>query len=276
MRVRRAIVVGSVVGALLAWPIEAAADGGSYITFDQTHYLPGDTAQFSGYFAVPRARQDLLEQGPFYVYVVPPRAWLEEGKPLPAGVIRVGTATIVHEEATTFEMVAAFTVPDVSFGDYYNVQVCNDPCTIAGFREPLYGSISIVQTEREAQLLNEQQELSGKYWSIRGKYRKANRALEELETQLADSRGSVTELSFEVNRLQRADALPVTVRTTPSVSDDRPLVEAWALVAIAIAAFIALASIGIAMVFSRRNVPRLVVPDTIAELDEVTGELAVR
>jgi len=45
-------------------------------------------------------------------------------------------------------------------------------------------------------------------------------------------------------------------------------VEAWALFGI-VSAFIAAAlAIGLALVFSRRSAPRIVVPDTIAELEE--------
>jgi hypothetical protein len=278
MRARRSIVVGFVLGALVAIPLEAAADGGAYIQFDETHYLPGDTATGTGYVAIPKNHQDVLGQGPFFVYVVPPNAWIEEGKPLPNDVIRVGTAAIEREQGKAFEIRTTFTVPDVP-GDYYTVQLCNAPCTIAGFREVLTGSLSIVQTGREAQLLNEQQELYGKYYGVRHKLRKATRAIEELETQLADARGSATELSLEVDRLRLAEAPSTPAIADPSAraaSDDRPLVEAWALVTIAIALLVALVSVALAIVFSRRRVPRLVVPDTIAELDEATEVLVGR
>lgn len=270
MRARRGIVVGMIVGAILAVPIEAAGDGGAYIQFDETHYLPGSSAIGTGYVSIPLTRQDLLERGPFFVYVVPPNAWIEENRPLPGGVIRVGTATIEHENGRAFAILATFTVPDV-VGDYYSVQVCNDPCTISGFRETLSGSISIVQTVREAQLLNENQELYGRNWGLRRKARKAERANEELEVLLADGRVSVTELSFEVNRLQRELAAARTTSAAATVapaSDDRPLVDAWALVAIVGALIAALLAVALAVVFGRRTAPRIVVPDTIAELDD--------
>lgn len=267
MRARRGVVVGMVVGAIVAVPLQAEADGGAYIEFDETHYLPGSTAVGTGYVAIPQNRQDLLELGPFIVYVVPPNARIEEHRPLPGGVIQVGTATIEREDGTAFEIRMTFTVPDLP-GEYYSVQICNEPCTVAGFRETLTGTISIVQTEREAFLLNEQQRLWGKNWSLRHKLRKAERANEELGALLDDTRLSVTELSFEVNRLQRQLAAAGSGQAAVVVprSDDRPLVDAWALVAIVGALIAALVAVALAVVFGRRSAPRIVVPDTIEEL----------
>lgn len=277
MRARRSIVVVLVLGALLAWPVQATADGGAYIEFDETHYLPGDPASGTGYVAIPESRQGLLEHGPFSVYVVPPNAWIQAGEPLPDGAIRVGTATIEPERGTAFEIRVTFTVPQVP-GDYYNVQICNEPCTITGFREPLSGSISIVGTEREAQLLNEQQELYGQYWSVRHQLRKARRAIEELGGNTPGGE-RVAQLNAEVDRLRRqleeATAPPIETNAPVLVvpaSSDRPLIDAWALVTIAIALLIALTSVALGVVFSRRHVAKLVVPDTIAELDELARE----
>ena len=52
--------------------------------------------------------------------------------------------TIEHDRGTAFALSASFTVPDPP-GDSYAPGVCNDPCTISGFREPLTGGISIVR-----------------------------------------------------------------------------------------------------------------------------------
>jgi hypothetical protein len=259
-----------VVGAIIVAPLEAVADGGAYIQFDETHYRPGSPAVGTGYVWIPLNRQDLLERGPFYVYLVPRDTWIVEGRPLPDGVIRVGTASIEPERGSrSFEVRTKFTVPDVP-GAYYGIQLCNEPCTISGFREALSGEISIVQTEREAQLLNEQQELWGKVWSFRHKFRKAERANEELEAMVADGRASVTELSFEVNHLQHelaaASPSPGFSAVLPPGEEDRPLVEAWALVAVVGALIVALLAVAVAAVFARRSEPRIVVPDTIEEL----------
>jgi hypothetical protein len=285
MRARRGIVVGFVLGACLSLPLEAAADGGAFIEFrggsgsgaGGTHFLPGDGASGTAYVSVPGKWQDLLDRGPFYVYVVS-RGWIREGRPLPEGAIRVGTATIEHDSRTQFVIHMSFTVPDVP-GDYYNVQICNDPCTISGFREPLTGSMSIVQTTREARLLNEQQKLWGRNWSLQRQLRKANKANGELTVGLEQTNRSNIELTAEVDRLESAlaDATNADPSTGASqVDSDRPLVEAWALLAIVVALLVALVSVALGLIFSRRHAARIIVPDTIAELDEEPSELVPR
>jgi len=278
MRARRSIVVGFVAGVLLALPNGAAADGGAYIDFGETHHLVGETAEGLGYVSIPEKHQDLLERGPFTVYVLPPGAWIEAGKPIPHGAIPVGTATIHQEDGTVFEVETTFTVPDVP-GDYYTVQLCNSPCTIAGFSEPLSATISIVQTEREATLLNQYRDLYSKNWSLRRQAKKAERANEELEASLTSNRGAVSALSTEVARLEAeleaaSAPPPVALDAAAPADQDRPLVDAWALVAIGGASIVALLAIALAMVFSGRHSRRFVVPDTIEELDATVEELA--
>jgi hypothetical protein len=285
MRARRWIVVGFVLGACLAMPLEAAADGGAFIEFrggsgsgaGGTHFLPGDAATGISYVSVPERWQDLLGRGPFYVYVVP-NGFIREGRPLPEGAIRVGTATIEHDFRTTFLIRMSFEVPDVP-GDTYNIQFCNEPCTVSGFREPLTGSMSIVQTTREARLLNEQQKLWGRNWSLQRQVRKANRANEGLTAALEQSDRSNIELTAEIGRLESAlaDATNTDPATGASpVESGRPLVEAWALLGIVIALLVALVSIALGLIFTRRHAARIVVPDTIAELDEEPSELVRR
>ena len=53
------------------------------------------------------------------------------------------------EEDESYEFKTDFTVPDLDPG-LYEIGVCNDPCTISGFREALGGSLAIVETRREA------------------------------------------------------------------------------------------------------------------------------
>jgi hypothetical protein len=168
-------------------------------------------------------------------------------------------------------------VPDVP-GEYYNIQICNDPCTISGFREPLTGSMSIVQTTREAQLLNKQQKLWGANWSLERQLRKANKANGELTAGLEQSNRSNIELTAEIGRLEGAleDATSADPASGASQVDaDRPLVEAWALLAIVLALLVALVSVALGLIFTRRHAARIVVPDTIAELEE-TQELVRR
>jgi hypothetical protein len=225
--------------------------------------------------AIPEPRQAILDRGPFYVYVVPERGWIVEGRPLPAGAIRVGTASVEPEGGRAFAIRVSFTVPDVP-GAYYHVQLCNDPCTVAGFREPLSAYISIVQTRREAHLLNELELAQRREAVARRQARRLERASVEMQTDLASSRSTVAELT---GRLARLEAEPRGVAATPASSPDagRPFVDAWALFGIAIAIVVALLTIGLALVFARRSAPRVAVPDTIAELGPLEDDrLTVR
>lgn len=274
MRLRRWIVVGCTIGATLALPLNAAADGGAYIEFRRTHYLPGETAVGVAYVSIPEPRQALLERGPFHVYVVP-RGWIQEGRPLPEGVIRVGTAVVERNSGTTFEVQISFAVPDLP-GEYYNVQMCNDPCTIAGFRESLSAQISIVQTRREADLLNEQQRLFGKNWSLRQKLRQADKAYEELGASLEETFDRMVQLSAENDLLEGELEGAAAPSAGGSADDGRSLVEGWALFAIVVALLVGFVSVTLGIVFRRRRGPRLDVPDTIAELDEDANRLASR
>src|SRR5712691_1452334 len=152
MRAFRWIIVATVVGATLAVPTEAVADGGAYIAFDKTHYLPGDTAVGEAYVYLLKKQQGLLDRGPFFAYLLPRGATISKGNPIPNGAIRLGTFSIELSRPKWFELRISFTVPDVP-GAFYSVGACNDPCTIPGFREPLTGLISVVRTLREGRLL---------------------------------------------------------------------------------------------------------------------------
>ena len=264
MRTFRTALAAIAAATIVAVPAPALADGGAYIDMDRTHYLPGQTAVGIGYVSIPEPRQDLVERGPFYVYVVPPTAWIRRGSPLPDGVIRVGTASIERERGTTFEVRVAFTVPDVP-GDYYTVQLCNDPCVVSGFREPLTATVSIVQTEREAQLLNERDVLARRNWALQRRARKAEKANVELQTALDASRREILALSSEPDRSRpERDAASLA----GSTAEDRPLVDAWAMFGLGIAVIVAALAFALAVLFARRSrVPRLVVPDTIEELE---------
>jgi hypothetical protein len=226
MRRGRWIGAAMLVGATLAAPSVAWADGGAYLDLDRTHYLPGQTARAEGYVSIPRAKQGLVERGPFYVFVVPPRTAVREGRPIPADAVRVGTVSIERERGTTFELRSSFVVPELG-GDSYWLYVCNDPCTISGFREPLTGTISIVATAREGKLLTEVNRLNGRMWSLRRQVRKAERADEEHRAQLGSAEVARSELAIRVRELEAAAAAMATS------SGRRPVVSTWGALTLA-------------------------------------------
>ena len=274
MRVRLGLVALTATALVLSAQT-AMADGGAYIEFrgprPGSHFLPGDDASGTAFVAIPERHEELLDRGPFYIYLVPGNKWIQEGKALPEGVIRLATATIERDSGTIFEISTSFTVPDVQ-GEYYTIQFCNEPCTISGFRESLSGQISIVQTLREASLLNEQQRLYGKNSHLRRQVRKANKQVEDLQLMI-DAAGS--ERSNLIQQIDDLEAEIVRDQRAPE-EDARPLAEGWALVAIAIAVLVSLVAVTLGIVFSRRHRPTLVVPDTIAGLDEELEDTLAR
>ncbi len=219
MRRRRWIGAAMLVGATLGGPPMARADGGAYLDLDRTHYLPGQTAHAETYVDVPRAKQHLLERGPFYLFVVPEGVTVVEGRSIPSAAVRVATVSIERERRTTFELHASFVVPELA-SRFYTLAVCNDPCTISGFREPLTGPMSIVATAREGELLTEVGRLDDRVWSLRRQVRKAERLDEERRAQLGAAEVARSELAIRVRELQAAAA-----RATPSAR--RPLISAW-------------------------------------------------
>ena len=207
-------------------------------------------------FYVPENHQDLIDRGPYYAWLVPGGPPMQEGRPLPEGVIRLGEVEFEPYRKTEFELHVAFTMPDVA-GAYYTVSICNDPCTVLGFREPLNGPISVVDTPREAELLNENSELTAKTYDLRWQLRKAERKLTEATEGLDATDGTILGLAAEVSRLERElEAAENRPAAAPTVTvDERPLVEAWALLGLGIALIVGLVTIVLALAFARRSAP---------------------
>jgi hypothetical protein len=237
------------IGATLGGPSVAWADGGAYVDLDRTHYLPGQTAHAEGYVYVPRAKQHLFERGPFYLYVTQERAPLIEGRPVPERAVRVGTVSIDRERGTEFELSATFVVPQLD-GESYALAVCNEPCTISGFRESLTGTISIIATAREGELLNQVDLLKRQAWHLRRQVRTSERADEELRAQLGLAEVGRSELAIRVRELEAAAA-----RATPS--GRRRSVPTWVALTLAGGLF----SLALALVVRRGRRLGPAVPD---------------
>jgi hypothetical protein len=259
MRTRRwlgsAIVLA---GVLTLNPVGASADGGAYIDLDRTHFLVGSTGHAETYVSVPAGKQHLFDRGPFYLFVTPSRSPVTEGLPLPSAAVRVAAMTVERHRGTAFELSASFTVPDLP-GDYYALNVCNDPCTISGFREPLTGSISIVQTVREAELLNKQQHLNGEIYGLKREMKKQDRAEADLERQLSYAGMQQTELNATVTRLRGALANARAEARRHASGSPLPLVLSISALALAV---------GVLAVRRRRRPGAHDVPVTVDRLDD--------
>ena len=233
MRARRAIVAAMVATVGLA-PGTASANGGAYIEFEGTHHLPGDQVTGEVYVSIPQGERDLLDRGPFYAYLLPGNAFIEEGRPIPPGAIRVGTFTVEADGMQT-ELRVSFTVPDVP-GDYYQVGLCNDPCTVAGFGETVSGSVSIIATAREGKLLSQNGKLHARAAGLERDLRKAQKAAEEhaavTSSTLAESEAEGQALHSQVRSLE-ADL--ATAQDTAARAEGRIPLDPWAAAAIAVA-----------------------------------------
>lgn len=246
MRIRRWLVVGPVLAVVIAVPGGASANGGAYIGLDRTHYLPGETAVAEAYVYIPERKQDVLERGPFYAFLVPNGIRLAEGKPIPDGVIRVGTFAVQEGRRDSFELEARLTVPDLP-GDYYTVALCNDPCTLTGFGEPLSGTISVVETVREGDLLTENSKLTSRTFGLRRDVRKSERRLEELQAQLDLALSERSALAEDVTEIEGELAAARSREAPAGTGSSRPLIDGWA------AGLAALAVLALALAIVRRR-----------------------
>ena len=176
---RRAMTAAVLVAVLVWLPAEAAANGGAYLELDHTYYVHGASGEAEYYAEIPRRHQDLLERGPFYGYLLPLRDRLVEGRPLPSSAVRVGTFTVEEGKGDVFEFTLVFDTPTLSTGDY-QVRLCNDPCTVTGFDEPVTGYATIAATATEVQLMRRTTELRAEVFH-------AERQLERAQHELARS-----------------------------------------------------------------------------------------
>lgn len=247
---KRRFLTVAIAGALLVVPTEAAANGGSYLEFDRTYYVPGDEGVAVAYVSVPKKHEDLFERGPFYLFAVPDGLAIREGRAIPSGTVRLGTFAIEEEQAGSYELRAVFTAPQLAAGSY-DMALCDDPCTTAGFGEVLTGSISIVATRREAQLLIQNDRLRSRLSGAKREARKAERRLaateDELETQLASGSSERAELSAEIERLETQLA---AARARASTLDGRTPFDPWVVGAILLVTFVAAV-----LAFRRRRYP---------------------
>jgi hypothetical protein len=230
--IRRLLLMAMIGGSVLVAPIGAEANGGAYLELDRTYYLAGDSGHAVTYVSLPASKEHLLEEGPFYVFALPAGATLREGRPIPSSAIRLGIVTVTEEDEA-YEFTTEFTVPELDPG-FYEIGVCNDPCTISGFRESLGGSLSIVETRREAQLLTTNDRLRGQLFGARREVRRAERRLTaaegELEAQLTFGSSERSDLAAEIERLETQ----LAAARTRAASSGRTPFDLWVVGAILI------------------------------------------
>jgi hypothetical protein len=264
MRALRWFVASAVLGSLLAVPTTALANGGAYIEFRPsagqgggTHFISGGPATGMATVYVPRKERSLFEKGPFYAFLLPSGAVLREGRPLPDGTIRLGTFSILPGKGSRYDLRLDFTVPDVP-GGFYEVGVCDLPCAVSGFRESLTGSISIVATAREARLLTAQARLRSRLSASHRDLRKAERSAEGVQLLLDRREQDAAEAAAEAEAREAGLERALAAARAEANAGMRPAV--WF---VGIAGAVAI----LALLVARRRNGRVVVPDTIEELE---------
>lgn len=228
----RALVLVTITAVALTAP-SASANGGAYIEFEGTHHLPGEQVTGTLYVSIRAGKMDLIDRGPFFAYVLPPGTAIDPRRGLPAGAIRVGTFAIEQEKDQT-ELTVTFTVPHTE-GDYYSVGLCNDPCTLNGFGEPVSGVLSVVGTKREAALLGDVSRLHSQLAALKRELRKGERGAEEelasLSDALDESEAARSRLTAQVRTLEQQDA---AAETAAEEAAGRLSVRPWAAATVAV------------------------------------------
>lgn len=231
----RTVIVAAMVATMGLAPGVASANGGAYIEFEGTHHLPGEQVTGEVSVSVPRSERDLLGRGPFYAYLLPGNTFIEAGRPIPPAAIRVGTFTVEPGGGMQTELRVSFTVPEVA-GDYYQVGLCNEPCTVDGFGETVSGSVSIVATAREATLLTQNGKLHARAAGLERDLREAEKTAEEqaavTSSALAESEAEGLALHSQVRTLEAGLA---AAQETAARAEGRLPLEPWAASAIAVA-----------------------------------------
>lgn len=241
------LAAATVIGAMMAAAPPAAA-GGSWLETEQSHYAPGDHAMTRGVFG-DGSYEGTLDDGPFYLYLVPGYRWLRRNQPIPEWALRLGPLTIRPAEGQYCCWVASadFTVPEVAPGRY-SLDYCNDPCTVDGIGDLLGGSFFVGESEREARLMGRIERLRLKVEALA----RTKRGLRKTEAALAEVRQRYDTL---VGRLRagRPDEAPPLEQTQPA---ERPM-PAWVLVAGLVVAT--------AGVWFRRRLGRTAIPDFVPD-----------
>jgi hypothetical protein len=254
----RAFVVVTIVAALVGIsPAASSADGGAYISLDETYYVVGDTAVATAYVAIPNSRVSVLDRGPFYAYILDDGSSLRAGSPIPSNAIRVGAFSVTREDGA-YEFEARFTMPALAHG-WHSLRSCNEPCTITGFREPLEGSFYVVETEREAALLIENGRLQGQLAGARRDTAKAERALESMRNNLADADQRVATSVDEILQLRSQLA---TASADAASAQSRSDTERRA--ALVVASELALGCVALMLLARRRRMRRSAIRKDVA------------
>lgn len=261
MAVKRLVaMLGSMSILLIGLMAPSAMAGGNWLEFRSGERDARPTPPGWDIFSVGEtvvARGDYLsvalrpEDGPFYLWIERGDG-LAAGEAIPSSAIRVAPFEIAADRRSGH---AVFDLPALPSGTY-SFAVCDDPCTERGFGfgEYVQGWLTVVQTPEEARLLVRVHELRErartKLRGSRSELRVAELRESRLTTRLNTAVEALDEARAQVERLTRSASRP----------------HDQAVIGGAGGAWIAVGLVAAALIIRRRRAPRILVPDTPAEL----------
>jgi hypothetical protein len=255
---KRLVAPTLLVAALTALLPSPAVAGGNFLEFRLRGAVAGSDPPRWDIFATGQtvvARVGYLSatfgptDGPFHLWI----EWgeeLEAGTPIPESAIRVGTFRMA---ASGRGGQATFTMPELPRGTY-TFSVCDDPCRTWGFDEWVQGWLTAVPTLGEARLLARLREQQADHRELVAALHDNVRAAERSEDGL---RRRVGELEADLKAAREQVARGAAER---SETRSDALIDGWA------GAWIAAALVAVGTVWLGLRRPRIVVPDTPAEL----------
>jgi hypothetical protein len=267
MRARRPLGLATILVLAMLWPTQASAGGYDALHFRRDHYLVGEVAATTDVFLAG----ELEDAGPldgraYYAYLLPQSATqsgfgMIDAPTIPEGSILLGALQVSAPfepkgySGTYARASLTFTVPDVPTGDYA-IGFCDDPCEHGFVGWLAWGSIRIVHTEREGEMLANLDRQQVEEWRLRQDLRRSVRDAEDLAIELGEAKAAL--------RLERLDATTPSERVVavPTAAEDDGAGFAWwqTLLGAAI-------GLGAGLWLGRRRRVRdtFVVPDTVPE-----------
>jgi hypothetical protein len=266
MRASRPIGL-AIIAVSMLWPAPASAGGWDALHFRRDHYLAGEVVTTTdAFFAGELEGAGPLDGRAYYAYLLPQRATqagfgMIDPPTIPEGSIGLGALEISapfepkRYDGPYARASLTFTVPDVPTGDYA-IGFCDDPCEHGYVGWLAWGSIRIVHTEQEGELLAALDRQQVEEWRLRHDLRRAARDAGDLATELDEAKAAL-----QLERLEAtASSRPIVAVQAKAEHDEAGFAWWQTLLGVAIGS-----GAGLWLGRRRRLRDTVVVPETVPE-----------